>query len=76
MHVTIGRAKDIRRREAEILTGAVARMAERVFGEWTAPRVELIRSELLPAGPVYTVQATADLAADSECSDIIRPSAG
>ena len=49
-HITLGRVKLIRRAEAEILSRAKARMAGRVFGEWTAEQVDLMRSELASAG--------------------------
>ena len=61
-HVTLGRIKGIRRPESEALVQAAAGMAQRVFGEWTAGEVELIRSELSPAGAKYTSLAAAMLA--------------
>jgi len=57
-HITLGRAKKIRPREAETLTGFAARMRERIFGEWTVRKVELLRSELLQDGAHHTVVAT------------------
>jgi 2'-5' RNA ligase len=61
-HITLGRAKRIRRREAEILAGQATRMRQRSFGEWTTDSVELLRSELLPDGAHHTVVATIPLA--------------
>jgi 2'-5' RNA ligase len=61
-HITLGRAKKIRRREAETLTDFATRMRERIFGEWTVSSVELLRSELLPDGAHHTVVATIPLA--------------
>ena len=47
-HVTLGRFKQFKRLEIKALTGACARlMKDRLFGEWTAKEVEIIRSELL-----------------------------
>lgn len=54
-HITLGRAKKIRRKEADILTSFATRMRERSFGEWAADSVELLRSELLPEGAHHTV---------------------
>lgn len=62
-HVTLGRAKKIQRREAEILAKLAADMAQRFFGEWTADKVELIRSELSSGGARYTTLAAIPLAA-------------
>lgn len=60
-HVTLGRIKGIRRPEVEELGRLAAGMAERVFGEWTGDEVEIIRSELSPAGARYTALAGARL---------------
>jgi len=60
-HVTLGRIKAIKRREVEILAGLAASMAERFFGEWTADRVVLMRSELLPGGARHTCLANIQL---------------
>jgi len=48
-------------RLSRILQAAV--MEGRMFGEWTADRVELIRSELSPVGARYTTLAAAPLEA-------------
>lgn len=53
-HVTLGRAKAIRRPEAEALTKLEAALTGKRFGFWTAHEVELIRSELSFVGPRYT----------------------
>jgi RNA 2',3'-cyclic 3'-phosphodiesterase len=60
-HITLGRAKKIRRKEAETLTGFATRMGERIFGEWTVTQIELFRSELLPDGAHHTVVTTIPL---------------
>jgi 2'-5' RNA ligase len=60
-HVTLGRVKNIRRLVAVILAQVGGGMAKRIFGEWTADKVELIRSELTPSGPNYSVEAVAVL---------------
>jgi 2'-5' RNA ligase len=53
-HVTLGRVKDPNASVALSLGGVSEAMAGRLFGEWTASHVELIRSELSPAGARYT----------------------
>ncbi|MCX6926779.1 MAG: RNA 2',3'-cyclic phosphodiesterase [Verrucomicrobia bacterium] len=66
-HVTLARIKGIKRQEAEALGGAAASMADRLFGQWTAYQLELMRSELLPQGARHSTIASialADLPAD------------
>ncbi len=53
-HLTLARIKGIRREEAEALAQVAAGMADRLFGQWTGYRVELMRSELLPQGAQHT----------------------
>jgi RNA 2',3'-cyclic 3'-phosphodiesterase len=57
-HVTLGRFKQFRHLELKALTGHAEMMKTRMFGEWTAPEIELIRSELSPTGAHYTTLAT------------------
>src|SRR5690348_14435290 len=57
-HVTLGRFKPFGRAEIRALAGQAEIMKARTFGEWTAPGVELIRSELSPTGAHYTTLAT------------------
>lgn len=54
-HVTIARTKEIKRPQAEILAKLAHGMIGRFFGEWTADRVEIMRSELLPDGAQHSV---------------------
>jgi 2'-5' RNA ligase len=61
-HVTLGRARNIRRPQAELLVTLARGMAGRRFGEWRANEVELIRSELMSGGSRYTTLASARLA--------------
>ena len=61
-HVTLGRIKGIRRPEAEALARAAAVMGDRLFGEWPAAEIEIIRSELTPKGARYTCLAAVPLA--------------
>jgi 2'-5' RNA ligase len=61
-HVTLARIKRIRRPEAEALGKTAAGMAERRFGEWTAYKVELMRSKLSPKGALHTSLAAIPLA--------------
>jgi 2'-5' RNA ligase len=57
-HVTLARIKGIKRLEAEALGKAVAGMADRLFGQWTACQVEIMRSELLPQGARHSSLAS------------------
>ena len=61
-HVTLARIKGIRRPEADALGQAAAGMAERLFGHWTAYKIELMRSELSPQGARHTPLAAIALA--------------
>ena len=66
-HITLARLKGIKRPEAEALSQAAAGMADRLFGQWTAYQIELMRSELLPQGARHSTVAAialADLPAD------------
>jgi 2'-5' RNA ligase len=56
-HVTIARTHEIKRPQAEILAKLAHSMTDRVFGDWTANRIELMRSELLPGGAQHSVVA-------------------
>jgi RNA 2',3'-cyclic 3'-phosphodiesterase len=53
-HVTLGRIKGLRRPDTEALAQTASTMAARVFGDWVAPELELIRSQLSPHGSTYT----------------------
>jgi 2'-5' RNA ligase len=53
-HVTIGRVKSIRHAEAGILAGLLRDQEGRLFGEWTAEHIEIVRSELSPKGARHT----------------------
>jgi 2'-5' RNA ligase len=66
-HITLARIKGIKRPEAEALGKAAAGMADRVFGQWTAYHIDLMRSKLLPQGARHVTIASialADLPAD------------
>ncbi len=60
-HVTLGRTRGIKRREAGVLAKAVAGMVERTFGEWIADRIEIMRSEMSPQGAHHSVLRTLPL---------------
>ena len=62
-HVTIGRVKILKRPEIGNLAAHAEAVKDRLFGEWTANKVELIRSELSPNGANHTVLAAFHLAA-------------
>jgi len=61
-HLTLARIKGIKHPEAEALGKAAAGMADRVFGQWTAYQIELMRSQLLPQGAQHTGLASISLA--------------
>lgn len=60
-HLTLGRIKSIGRPEAESLAEQANAMAQRFFGQWTADRVEIMRSDLSSEGARHTVLATVPL---------------
>ena len=53
-HVTLGRCKTIERKHAELLATLGKAMENRFFGEWTADRLEIIRSVPASGGSRYT----------------------
>jgi 2'-5' RNA ligase len=59
-HVTIGRCKSPQGRER--LVTAMREERDRQFGEMEVRRVDLMRSDLRPTGPIYTSQREFDLA--------------
>jgi RNA 2',3'-cyclic 3'-phosphodiesterase len=61
-HVTLGRIQRIKRPQAEQLATLAARVGERCFGEWTAGYVDIMRSELSPAGARHACLAAIPLA--------------
>ena len=61
-HITLARIKGIKRPEAEALGQAALGMADRLFGQWTAYQIELMRSELLPQGARHSTIAAIALA--------------
>jgi 2'-5' RNA ligase len=60
-HLTIGRIRRIDRRGIKSLAEAAERASCRRFGNWTADRIEIIRSELDPGGSRYTCLASIGL---------------
>jgi 2'-5' RNA ligase len=60
-HVTLGRFKQYKHIAIRELVDRAESVKNRLFGEWTAREVEIIRSELLPAGPRYTSLAVCKL---------------
>jgi RNA 2',3'-cyclic 3'-phosphodiesterase len=53
-HLTLARFKDLSPAETRPLAARVAGMSGRVLGEWTADKVEVMRSELHPEGSQHT----------------------
>lgn len=54
-HVTLGRVKFLNRPEIEKLAVRAQAVKDRLFGEWTADEVKLIRSDLSPGGARHTL---------------------
>ncbi len=52
-HLTIGRVKTVHR--PGILAAALAEVEDRVWGDCVVPGVQLIRSQLFPTGPTYSI---------------------
>jgi RNA 2',3'-cyclic 3'-phosphodiesterase len=68
-HVTLGRVKAIKRPEAEILAKLASSMTDRFFGEWTADKIEVIRSELSSKGSRYSTISAVPLVDGTVRSD-------
>ena len=62
-HVTLGRLKNPRPADTRDLAARAQSLEKRLFGEWTAHEIEIIRSELSPAGARYTLLAAFRLGA-------------
>jgi 2'-5' RNA ligase len=60
-HATVGRCTPLNRKETVTLARLAAEMEHRVFGEWHADSVEIVRSELGPGGSRHTVLAAVSL---------------
>lgn len=52
-HLTVGRAKDLR--DPRPLVSALDAVKGRKWGDFVADRVHLMRSELFPTGPTYSI---------------------
>lgn len=61
-HITLARIREIRGGDARALEAAAVRLADEVFGSWTATRVDVIRSRLSPEGARYSSIAEIPLA--------------
>jgi 2'-5' RNA ligase len=68
-HMTLGRAKEIERKNAEILFRAANPISKRFFGGWTATEVEIIRSDLSSDGSLYHRLATIPLSANTPAEE-------
>jgi len=62
-HVTLGRLKNPKPSDIRDLAARAQSLEKRLFGEWTAHEIEIIRSELSPAGARYTSLAAFRLGA-------------
>ncbi|MGD0207735.1 MAG: RNA 2',3'-cyclic phosphodiesterase [Verrucomicrobiota bacterium] len=63
-HATLGRLKNPKPSDIRDLAARAQSLEKRLFGEWTAHEIEIIRSELSPAGAHYTSLAAFRLGAD------------
>jgi 2'-5' RNA ligase len=61
-HITLGRAQNLKRPQAEILARLATGMTAKIFGEWTADKVEIVRSQLSSGSPQYSQLASVPLA--------------
>jgi RNA 2',3'-cyclic 3'-phosphodiesterase len=61
-HVTLGRCRAITRSQADVLSTSAKAMEDRMFGEWAADRLDLIRSLLSRTGSRYVTLAALPLA--------------
>jgi 2'-5' RNA ligase len=62
-HVTLGRLKNPKPSDAGNLAARAQALKDRTFGEWTAHEIEIIQSELSPAGARYNSLAAFRLGA-------------
>jgi 2'-5' RNA ligase len=62
-HMTLGRCKDIERKNAELLRKVAGGYSKRFFGAWVAAEVEIYRSDLASGGSQYVRLASLPLAA-------------
>jgi 2'-5' RNA ligase len=62
-HVTLGRLKNLKPLDARKLAAHAHALKDRTFGEWMAHEIEIIRSELSPAGARHTTLAVFRLGA-------------
>jgi 2'-5' RNA ligase len=62
-HVTLGRLKNPKPADTRDLAARVQSLEKRLFGEWTAHEIEIIRSELSTVGARYTSLAAFRLGA-------------
>jgi len=62
-HATLGRLKNPRPADIRDLASRAQSLEKRLFGEWTAHEIEIIRSELSPVGARYTSLAAFRLGA-------------
>ena len=61
-HVTLGRWRAHVRSQADTLSRLIRAMEGRVFGEWTADRIDIIHSRLSPTGSRYATLGSVPLA--------------
>ncbi|MGB7746664.1 MAG: RNA 2',3'-cyclic phosphodiesterase [Verrucomicrobiia bacterium] len=62
-HVTLGRLKNLKPPDTRKLAAHAQTVKDRMFGEWMAHEIEIIRSELSPGGARHTTLAAFRLGA-------------
>jgi 2'-5' RNA ligase len=65
-HVTLGRVKDLKRSDARKLAAHAQAIGNRRFGDWMAREIEIVQSELSPAGARHLRLAVCPLAGKIE----------
>jgi 2'-5' RNA ligase len=65
-HVTLARFRSVHPHTADLLAKICAESLSQIYGSWTVPELELIRSELSPAGSHYTTLARLTFAHDAK----------
>lgn len=61
-HVTLSRIKEFARADAEALKQVALRLGDRVYGNWIAHEIVLMRSQLSPHGATYSAVARCSFA--------------
>ena len=57
-HVTLGRFRQLKHLNVNAIKGGAEKMKNRLFGQWAAEQIQIVRSELSGTGPRHRVMAT------------------